>query len=430
MLSRELARRFPLLYALATRHRVWLFGGVALLFAATAYGRYIELILHSTGLVTKLGPMIGGDFLVFRTAGVVAGTPEIVRIYDMNYLSTVLQREFPGQGLKNFGWFYPPTMYLVVAPLARLPFTVGFVIWETAFAGLLSVSLYAVWRDRRALAFAMLSPVVLLAVMTGQTGMLTGSLLASGAYFADRRPIVAGVAIGLLTVKPQFGLLIPLAFLASRSWRAIAIASATSLAMAAISVVAYGMAPWRAFVDAMRTHGMRMQGSGFPLNKLITPFGGLRAMGMSSDVAVWVQAACTVLLAAYVILVWARVKNSALRVIALATAAPLATPYAFYYELVILVIPMVLLARYAETHGWLKAELASLVLLWLVSFAPPGTDQLPAFPVSFAVAAMAFLVGARRVVPAAFQATRNTGRVVGDLRDDFHTAIPMTSLGT
>ena len=392
-----------------------MFGGVALLFAATAYGRYIELILHSTGLVTRLGPMIGGDFLVFRTAGVVAGTPEMVRIYDMNYLSTVLQREFPGQGLKNFGWFYPPTMFLVVAPLARLPFTVGFVIWETVFTALLSATIFLVRRDRRTLAFAMLSPVVLLAVITGQTGMLTGSLLALGAYFADRRPIVAGIAIGLLTVKPQFGLLIPLALLASRSWRAMAIATATSLTMAAISIASFGIAPWRAFIDALRTHGMRMQGNGFPLNKLITPFGALRTIGIPSDVAVWVQAACTVVLAAYVLLVWTRVKSPELRVIALATAAPLATPYAFYYELVIMVVPMVVLAKYAETHGWLKAEAELLALLWFLSLAPPGSDQLPGFPISFAVAVAALLMGARRVVPTAFLPGRPTGRLVVDV---------------
>jgi len=37
----------------------------------------------------------------------------------------------------------------------------------------------------------------------------------------EGRPWVSGIFLGLLTYKPQLGVLFPLALLASRSWRAL-----------------------------------------------------------------------------------------------------------------------------------------------------------------------------------------------------------------
>ena len=51
----------------------------------------------------------------------------------------------------------------------------------------------------------------------------------------ERRPALAGVCLGLLTYKPQFGLLFPLVLIADRRWRTIAVAAPVAAALAALS---------------------------------------------------------------------------------------------------------------------------------------------------------------------------------------------------
>lgn len=52
----------------------------------------------------------------------------------------------------------------------------------------------------------------------GQNSFLTAALLGGSLLLLDKRPIVAGVLIGLLSYKPQFGLLIPLVLVATGRW--------------------------------------------------------------------------------------------------------------------------------------------------------------------------------------------------------------------
>jgi hypothetical protein len=394
-------RHFPLIVSMVTTRLRYSLIGLASLFVVTSYGQYAHLLMDSDGLFTTLGPMIGGDFIVFRTAARVAGTPDMVSIYTLENLSGMLRAAYPGHGSMMVGWMYPPSMYLAVRPFAFLPFVMSFLLWVVVFGGLFAVTIRRLWSNGTALFFALASPAVLQAIITGQTGLLTASLIALTGSFAERQPLLAGVAAGLLTVKPQFGLLIPVALVASGSWRTFWVATVTAIALAGASVAAYGVAPWFAFLASLQAHGARMSDlAHFPMHKLVTPYGAARLLGASAQAGTAVQGVATCLLAAYVYLVWRRVSAVDLRLAALATAAPLATPYAFYYELAILVPPMLLLAKHATETGWLRGERLSLAVLWIATLWPPGPEYVPSFPVSFAVAGGALIIAARRTLPA------------------------------
>ena len=90
-------------------------------------------------------------------------------------------------------------------------------------------------------------PAVFVNVGHGQNGFLTAALLGGALQLLDRRPSLAGVLIGFLAYKPQFGLLIPLALLAGKRWITIAAAAATVAALIALSVVMLGTDVWHAF---------------------------------------------------------------------------------------------------------------------------------------------------------------------------------------
>ena len=399
-LSDRLAQRFPLLHDLVTVRLTSTLVTLALVFAVAAYGAYAQLIIESDGLLTRYANLIGGDFVVFRTAGELAGAGAIGPIYRIDYLSSHLRSTYPGAGAMIFGWFYPPTMFLVVAPLGLLPYMAGLCCWLGAQLALFAGTLRSIWSDRNVMILSLASPAVVHSVITGQTGMLTGSLLALSAYFAQSRPLVAGIAAGMLTVKPQLGLLIPIAFIAGRCWKAIAYASAVTLLLATIALVGYGTESWIAFGTAMLSHAERMQTAGFPIGKLITPYGAVRLVGGTPSAAAAAQLVATVLMALYVFLAWWRRLPVELRLAALLSATPLATPYAFYYELAIFVFPVAMIARDAQRSGWLRWERMSLIALWIGAFLPPGGDAIPSVPVAFLVALAAWLVCARRIVPA------------------------------
>ena len=52
----------------------------------------------------------------------------------------------------------------------------------------------------------------------GQNGFLTAALIGGALGLLERRPALAGICLGLLTYKPQFGLLFPFVLIADRRW--------------------------------------------------------------------------------------------------------------------------------------------------------------------------------------------------------------------
>lgn len=393
-----LKQTFPLIYDLLTDRLTSTLIVSAGLFALVSYSAFVMLVLGSDGLVTANSRLIGGDFVVFRTAAQLAGSDAMVPMYQIEFLSQHLRTLYPRAGSMMLGWLYPPTMLLLVTPLAGFPYLVGLGVWLGAQLALFAASIRAIWDSRTAMFLSLSAPAVLQAVITGQTAMLTGSLIALSAWFSQSRPLLAGVAAGALTIKPQFGVLIPLAFAAGRCWKAFGYASLTSVILALVAFFLYGGESWLAFGEAMRSHAVRMGTDAIPFGKLITPYGASRLLGSTPTFAIFVQLIGTVLLALYVAAVWRVTPRRELRLAALASSAPLATPYAFYYELAIFVIPVAIVALEATRTGWLRGERLSVIAVWIASFLPPGVSDTPSLPLSFFVSFAAFSVCARRIL--------------------------------
>ncbi|MFN3961205.1 MAG: glycosyltransferase family 87 protein [Parvularculaceae bacterium] len=394
-------RRYPLFYDLGTRRLGLVLGLFAGLYFLVAASMWANLIATSDDLFTRAGPIIGGDFIVFQHAAARADEADLAGLYEMKTLKAELMARYPGRGEMNFGWMYPPTMFLFLAPLGEAPYLAAFSIWVLAFGAIFLIVLHRLWASPRALFFAVTAPPFFQAIITGQNGLLTGALIALAGGHAKERPVLAGLAAGLLTVKPQLGLLIPVAFAAAGCWRAFFIAGATALSLAGLSVVAFGADLWLAFIDGLLAHGGRMAAEGFPFHKLVTPFGLVTMLGAPAPLSHTVQIAAALALAAYVFIVWKRVGDAGLRLAALSSAAVLATPYAFYYEVVIVLPAILLIAkRAAETH-WLPGEKLSFIALFILALQAPGAASVPALSPGALAALLAFLIVARRALPAA-----------------------------
>ncbi|MEI9964478.1 MAG: glycosyltransferase family 87 protein [Caulobacteraceae bacterium] len=120
----------------------------------------------------------------------------------------------------------------------------------------------------------------------------------------DRRPILAGVLLGALCYKPQFGLLLPIALAAGGRWRTILSAGATVIALVLLSVAAFGVDAWTAFLHAAPFHRYLLET--FHWRRITTVFMVVRMLGGGVGPAYAAQAVSSVLTAVLIVAVWAQ----------------------------------------------------------------------------------------------------------------------------
>lgn len=191
--------------------------------------------------------VLGRDFLNLWMYGVATFEPDPARYYDLatynNALAHMLGPGYPGQN-----WPNPPTALAVMAPFGLLNYFPALLVWFSV-SGL---AFYLAGRrevaDLRTLVIVLLSPAALMCVLSGQSSLVTTAALLAIFASLDERPFTAGVLIGLLTVKPQLGILFPFALVASGRWKVFSAAAATALALLAASVAIGGIEGWQDYI--------------------------------------------------------------------------------------------------------------------------------------------------------------------------------------
>ncbi|MET0294588.1 MAG: glycosyltransferase family 87 protein [Phenylobacterium sp.] len=326
------------------------------------------LLVTSKGGVDAGGKPLGSDFVAFYTAGGFAGQGRPERAYDLLSMGQAQSAAVPGNRYV-FGWYYPPAFQMLVAPLARLPYAAALGVWVAATLALFLALVRRIsdhpWAPLLALAF----PATLLNVLHGQNGFLNATLLGFGLLWLDRRPWLAGAALGLLAYKPHFGVLLPLLLAVQGRWRSFASAAAAAVGLCAISYLALGSEVWTAFLGNFDTLSRVMAERALPQEKIPTLFVTVRELGAPTALAYAVHAAFALLLASLTVLAWRRPGPQPLKV-ALAVPAILAvSPYAFDYDLILLAIPIALLAEHARTSSLPAGSKAALVLAYFTPLA-------------------------------------------------------------
>jgi hypothetical protein len=195
----------------------------------------------------KVGLVLGRDFLNLWMYGRAVFGADPARFYDVAIYNAELGRLL-GSGYPGQNWPNPPTALVVMAPFGLLSYFPALLAWFAAGLVAFCVAVRRDISDGRIVAIMLLSPAALLCVMSGQSSFLTAAALLAIFVSLDRRPIVAGVLIGLLTVKPQLGVLFPVALIASGRWRVFGCAALTALVLLALSVALGGPESWHAYI--------------------------------------------------------------------------------------------------------------------------------------------------------------------------------------
>jgi hypothetical protein len=251
-----------------------------------------------------------------------------------------------------------------------LPYLAAFLTWEAVTLLCCIAVVYLIVRRQPAISLMLASPFAAWNFLIGQNGFLTTSLLGASLLLLERQPVLACMFIGCLTYKPQFGILIPVALIAARQWRACVSAAVTAILLAAVSAAAFGVDGWTAFPHSLIAEGGETMSAspdwGFLLQ---TVYGLILVLHVGATLAWLAQGVATAGVAIIVWLVWRSPVRYALKAATLSTAALIATPYAFAYDLAAIAIPVAFLASDQIRCGLLRGEQTTIIALFVASLA-------------------------------------------------------------
>jgi arabinofuranan 3-O-arabinosyltransferase len=291
---------------------------------------------------------VGGKFALMRDA---AGA------YDYSAFSaaqTLVTKSKPP--ITYFPWVYPPTMLLLVAPLALLPYTAAFFVWLVGTFCVYAVALYTILPGLLAIVLALLPLPVINNVFNGQTAFLTAGLLGLLLAFANRRPYLSGICLGILTYKPQFVLFFPLALVITRQWRLVASATFSALLFVGAACLMFGPRVWLLFMHSLRGHNsatllpVNLEG----VNQ--TVFGLMHEAG-AGPLAAWVvHLAVALFMTMLACQIWQRPVPHALKSAAFSIGVLTVTPYMLLYDLTAAAVPAAFIIADAVAHGFFPGE--------------------------------------------------------------------------
>ncbi len=343
-------------------------------------------IALSDGLVDRNGKPLGTDFSNVYAAGRLTWQGRAADAYQPALQHAAEKAVFAGRNVPFFGWHYPPFFFAIAFAVAAFPYAWGLVIWIASSLAAYLMVIRPILPRPQTLLVAAAFPAVFVNIGHGHNGFLTAALLGGALHLLDRRPWLAGVLIGCLAYKPQFGVLIPIALLAGTRWRTIGAAAGTVAALIALSLLTLGGDVWNAFADSLKfTQAVVLEQGDTGWEKIQSVFSAVRMWGATVHTAYAVQIALGLVLAASIAWLWQSNAPFELKAGALATGSLLATPYVLDYDLVVLAVAIAYFTRHGLKYGFGSFEISLLAAAWIVPLLSRGIAGLTGIPVGLLV---------------------------------------------
>lgn len=302
------------------------------------------------------------DFHAYYVAGTLGLEGKVADSYDMAKMK-VAQQAFTGIDM-SMPWTYPPPFTLFVTGLAAIPLGLAYAL----FTGL-TLTFYIVMLKRIAgahlpgVVLAML-PVILLTVMTGQNGFLTGGLIAMFLIAFGQRKASAGMPLGLMIIKPHLAVAISVLALVERRWQAMFIAAAIVIASLALPTVVFGVSIWPAFLAGVAESSTFLADGIYPLFRMTSIYAAVRSTGLSPDIAFAVHGAGAIATIALLLYGWWRKLPPHLIAASACAASLFVSPYNYDYDLCILGVGIAFVLPGLLERTRPLEQLALLALCW------------------------------------------------------------------
>ena len=318
------------------------------------------------------GHLVNRDFmLIWSGAFLAAQGHPLVDLFDPTVLHE-LQKGLFGRDVLVYVLTYPPQMLFFLMPLGQFSY-----LWALAIWSVVTLGAY-LWATRQVALIA--APTTIVNLIVGQTGFLIGALYFGALRLLTARPLLSGVLLGALAIKPQLGVMVPVALFAARAWRTMASATAALGVLVLLSGWVFGWEAWRVWLCEALPNQAALMHEDYAGKIRPSAFAGARLLGLPTWAAWLIQAPFSL------VAIWAtwwafsRLRRGlvpaprAAAILLLSTS--IATPYIFTYDLT-LISPVVLLAlsdwmakRWVR-EGMRLSDLGELVVwltVWLLPF--------------------------------------------------------------
>jgi alpha-1,2-mannosyltransferase len=366
------------------------------------------LIATSNGLNDRFGRPLGTDFSNVYAAGTYVRDGQPAAPFDPAK-QFAREREIFGAATQFYGWHYPPYFLGLAAALAAMPYWLSLLVWQGVTFVLYLLAIRAIvfsppfpiagGKEKMWLLLALAFPAVFMNLGQAHNGFLTAALIGTALVQLDRRPVVAGVLIGLLAYKPQFGVLIPLVLVASGRWRAFAAAAATVALMTLAVTLAFGTDVWTAFLASTKfTRTIVLEQGGTGWYKIQSVFSWVRMWGGSIALAYAAQIGVTLALAAALVWLWRSSAAYPLKAAGLLIGSLLATPYSLDYDLMVLAPAIAYLCADGFVRGFAPYEKTILAGLWIVPLIARSIPQATLIPLAVPMMLLALIFLLRRAM--------------------------------
>jgi hypothetical protein len=309
---------------------------VALSAAPVAYmshPRAIDLLLRPGSLADR-----EIDFTNYWMASRLLFAHKSTILFDQTRYSQALESVGINHSSAPFTFSYPPSVLPLISWVGVLPYPAALALWSLMGLAALFAAAWPHSKNPWVAVAILVSPAVFASLHFGQNGLFTGAVVLAALKWLDRRPILAGILIGLLCAKPQLAILLPIALLAARRWRIIAAAAASAATLIATSLILAGTESWHLYLTSTvplqgflyhQNHSLWQAMTASPAIETVTA-------GGSWSTAFAVQTVATFAMVALVAAIFAarqRGPITELDKIVLLSATFLATPYSFEYDM-------------------------------------------------------------------------------------------------
>ncbi|QGG95503.1 glycosyltransferase family 87 protein [Actinomarinicola tropica] len=348
----------------------------------------VLLVVVSSRDAATLTGRLGGDLPEFVGAGRIVADGDGVDLYEPER-QLAAQADLWADGETGGILFpYPAVLAAPYAAMADLDLRLVYLVHTGFMVGCALASVRLLrgrlpWLERRyapaALAVGLTFLPMFIGVFNGQTTAAV-LLLVVAVWVAllDDRDLLAGVAAGLLLVKPQYGAVVVGLLLLDRRWRALGGAAAASLAVWLGSALVAGpgwVARWLEMVSSLSDID---QGSN--LRNEVSPLGMAEvALGQGSGAAAVIGMGASAAVAVLLVLSLRGLPLASPLVPALVLPSLLLiAPHALYYDAGLLLVALAALLPTVPA-AW---RLAAVAAWWAAGFAHLGASTLGFEPVT------------------------------------------------
>ena len=362
---------------------------------ALATGLFIAIFIGQDA--STLTGRLGGDYPAFYGAGQILAQGEWYNLYNSETQAKVQKGLYPGEDNVFMPFPYPPFVALAYYPLALVPYRLSFAVHTILMVAALFLAILLLCPIHEQIrenylfiaCIALSFYPMLRAILGGQNTAITLLFLVlSWRAALAQKDLLAGIILGLMLFKPQFGLLLIGLYALSGRWLVGVGSLFTAMILYGIGALISGpmwITSWYKY-----TIWLSQADAGINYDKAVSWLGFFQAiLGWKNHLALFIGWGMSIVTSIVVAILWVigRRKADLTAQLGIAAAAlVLIPPHINYYDMGLVLFTCIAVAGASTERPWLL-----LGLIWVLGFSQLA-GGLMGFSPLFVVALFAMIV--------------------------------------